>query len=544
MSDTWNGPGWWLASDGKWYPPDLHPEALASKGNEGSFGSGSLPTFDVAYHPSGDEGRPTDSMLSHPPPVTGSRPESFVARIPSTSRSWRTGWLKLVGALVVLAAVVTTVVVLNDSGSASGWDDSLHVVGGPVASGQVAVVLNVNPSHELEISGIQPTNGSVLWSYPFSASAITPGVAFLPIAIGSTVLVATPASGTGSPLVRVEGVESSTGKVLWTISQPVVLSDAPVVCAAGRYFCLPILGSPTTTGLLAVDPSTGKPVGSVLGPARSMAVAPLGTTNDSALWETSDSTPTFVQTSSAGQKVWTASVASLFGGKQYDPDYGWDFLVKGPLDIGSVGIAPTGNTLQAGSYKTIGISVASGSVEWSVPGYYMCGGGLQFISVDLVCRFSGSFHHNGSSVTTSGLNLTLEGLDASRGTTTWSERVLNAKALSLGTNVAFTDGTHVVVQLPSKERVLLNAQNGSVAPVSSNQLYWCEQVPMFKVNAPSVALVNGKRASQPVFKTCSASGSPESGQPSTTPSFVGLRLDGRFIWPTPTGLKAIPSSNE
>jgi hypothetical protein len=25
MSDSSQGPGWWLASDGKWYPPELHP---------------------------------------------------------------------------------------------------------------------------------------------------------------------------------------------------------------------------------------------------------------------------------------------------------------------------------------------------------------------------------------------------------------------------------------------------------------------------------------------------------------------------------------
>jgi hypothetical protein len=25
MSDVWQGPGWWVASDGKWYPPELHP---------------------------------------------------------------------------------------------------------------------------------------------------------------------------------------------------------------------------------------------------------------------------------------------------------------------------------------------------------------------------------------------------------------------------------------------------------------------------------------------------------------------------------------
>ncbi len=27
MSDVSQGPGWWQASDGKWYPPELHPDA-------------------------------------------------------------------------------------------------------------------------------------------------------------------------------------------------------------------------------------------------------------------------------------------------------------------------------------------------------------------------------------------------------------------------------------------------------------------------------------------------------------------------------------
>ena len=26
MSDVFEGPGWWMASDGKWYPPEDHPD--------------------------------------------------------------------------------------------------------------------------------------------------------------------------------------------------------------------------------------------------------------------------------------------------------------------------------------------------------------------------------------------------------------------------------------------------------------------------------------------------------------------------------------
>jgi hypothetical protein len=463
-----------------------------------------------------------------------------VAITPPTDRSWLGRWFMPVGVLVVATAVALVVVALN-SGSPGGWkNQSLHVVGSPVVSGQVAVVLNVTPTHELAISGVQPSNGSVVWSHPFSASEITPGVAFTPVAIGNTVLALAPAAGSTNPLVNVEGVESSTGKVLWTIPQQLVLSDAPVVCAAGRYFCLPVFISSTATALVAVDPSTGSPAGSVQGPDRNMAVAPPGAMNDSALWETSDSAPTFVQTSATGQKAWTESVASLFGGNQYNPNYGWDFLVKGPLDIGSVGVAPSGNTEQMGNYKTVGISTSSGSVEWSVPGYYLCGGGLQFLTSDLVCRYTGSAHSTGSSVTMSGVTLTLDGLNASLGATTWSEQVLNAQALSLGTNVAFTDGTHVVVQLPSSRRVVLNVENGSSSPVSDNEVFWCEQLPFYKVSTAQGASVNGTRASEPVFRACSASGAPVSGQPPTAPSTVGLNLDGKFIWPTATGLQAVP----
>jgi hypothetical protein len=30
MSDTAQGPDWWIASDGKWYPPEQHPDALSA----------------------------------------------------------------------------------------------------------------------------------------------------------------------------------------------------------------------------------------------------------------------------------------------------------------------------------------------------------------------------------------------------------------------------------------------------------------------------------------------------------------------------------
>jgi len=45
MSDTSQGQGWWLASDGKWYPPDSHPKHQSSPtlGSDPEAGKGQAP---------------------------------------------------------------------------------------------------------------------------------------------------------------------------------------------------------------------------------------------------------------------------------------------------------------------------------------------------------------------------------------------------------------------------------------------------------------------------------------------------------------------
>jgi Domain of unknown function (DUF4190) len=83
MSDTAQGPGWWLASDGKWYPPELWtgppnagPAAVsptqrsepASAGRAPVYGAGSTPQAAPSYgsaaygaggpYPSGDAALP------------------------------------------------------------------------------------------------------------------------------------------------------------------------------------------------------------------------------------------------------------------------------------------------------------------------------------------------------------------------------------------------------------------------------------------------------------------------------------------------------
>jgi hypothetical protein len=189
------------------------------------------------------------------------------------------------------------------------------------------------------------------------------------------------------------------------------------------------------------------------------------------------------------------------------------------------------------SFKTVGISVSTGSVSWSVPGYFLCGGGLQFLTTDLVCRYTGTAHEKGGKETMAGVDLTLEGFNPVSGATTWTERVLDAQALSVGTNIAFSDGAHMVVRLLSGKRVVLDVQSGSRAAPSHDESFWCEQIPTYKVEGASASSAEGMRASEPVFRPCSASGQPVHNLPITGPSTVGVTSAGRFIWPTPEGLQ-------
>jgi hypothetical protein len=235
-------------------------------------------------------------------------------------------------------------------------------------------------------------------------------------------------------------------------------------------------------------------------------------------------------------------VASLFGGSQFNPNYGWDFLVMGNLDVGSVGVAPVGKTEPLEGYKTLGISTSTGTVDWSTPGYFQCGGGLQFLTSELVCRYTGSARESGQSITMAGVGLTLRGLDAASGATTWSKQVLNAQGLSIGTNVAFADGNHLVVQLVGGQRVVLDVLTGTTTVPSPGEVFWCEQVPTYRVVTAPSASFSGKRVGEPVYRSCSSTGATVSGTPTTTPSSVGATVDGMFIWPTPHGLRAEPLS--
>lgn len=547
-SDAPPAPDWWLASDGRWYPPHLHPSRLAAavpSAPSWLTSPGSAPPSGVPDVTSLPATR--DFVVGQAPGATHPPfPESWYADTAvrstagSAGRSRRTaGRLVVVGVAAIVAALGTTAGLLVGSAGTDGWvDASLHVVGSPVAVDGAVLVLDVSAHHQLQLSAVDPAHGTVRWRRPFTASEITPGVAFAPTVLGDTVLELSPAGGSDDPATTVEGLDAASGRVMWSLPQPIVLTDAPAVC--GGEFCVATYLSATATGLVVLDPATGRVVGAAVGPERSMLVAPPGSSDSGGLWETDATKPTLTEVSTFGQALWTRTVAGLFGGAQYDPDYGWGFLTRGSLDVGSVGAEPIGTTYPLDQFRTLGIAVSDGDVEWRDPGQYLCGGGLQFLTADVICDFSGTATEVGTSVHLSGVGVTLEGVDAATGAVTWTLPVRGAQALSVGNDVAFADGTHLVVQRLSGQRALLDVVSGALAPLPTGGVFWCERNPMYTVTTAQGASAGGQRQSSPVFGACAADGRAVPGLPGTAPGTVGVLEGGMFVWPTAHGLRAVP----
>ena len=447
------------------------------------------------------------------------------------SQSGRSRWW--LTALVSCALAVPLCFSSTSGAAPSGWTDtSLHVVATPVASGRTVVMLTVSHMEQLELTAVDAINGTVKWQRPFSVSEVTPGVGFGPALASGIVLEQSPAGSPTDAAIYLEGIEAATGRVLWRNPNAIVLSDAPTVCGSGRYFCVDVFTSASTTALVLLRPASGSAVAVVGGPFRNMGA------NGGGLYENDSSVPSLEQVTAQGKRAWTATVAHLFGSNRYNPNYGWNFTTIGAVDLGSVSPAPQGDAYNLSLYRTIAIAVSDGRVHWRAGGEFDCGGPLAFLVTPVLCKYSGTIHRTSGGIHWAGVKLSVDGFNTRTGSVTWARPVLGVEALSVGTNVPFEDGDHVVVQLTSGKRVILDVANGSTSPVSPADIFWCEQNPEYHVKTAAGASVNGERQSAPVFQPCSDTGTRVRGRPSHTPDSVGVSAAGLFIWPTPRGLQA------
>lgn len=523
-SPSAQGPGWWLASDGRWYPPQLHPDAIAT-------------TAPHLLEP--DEPSPAATAGSHDASTRRRRGRPRV----------RTG--AVVVAAVLVTAGSATAVVDNLRGPASayrshpapavraepaskppaltGWTaSSLHVVGGPVVAGGRVVVLASSGNGTVNLVGVNSRTGAVQWQTPFSVSAVWPGAPIDPVAAGAIVLDLAPSGGTTDPAVTLQGVDAADGRVLWADASPTTVVDAPTRCPWGDLFCVVVAGPGGSGQLEEVSATTGAVSASVPGPYRQM-------TED--LYQTAADPPELDQVVDS-TVAWSEPVRQVFGGAQYTPLDGWDFVSAGTLEVGTVAVAPSGTTEALDQLKTVGVAAASGAVQWSVPGALDCFGTLP-VDAAYLCRYSAPASYVNGTLSTAGVSLTVEGLDPATGAVTWAVPLADARAMTLGVNVPVADDTHIVVPLASGP-ALLDLDTGRTTPVPAGQSFWCGRTEQTAVQASAAALSGGKRVTATLYAPCTDRATPTAAVPAHALGPVGVHVAGLFVWPSPTGLQASP----
>jgi hypothetical protein len=400
---------------------------------------------------------------------------------------------------------------------------SLRILGGPVVADGRLLVIDIKPDHLLELSSIDPVTEDVLWKMPYSQSMTTPGQAFDPSVFGN-IVVDMQSVGKNSPFVNLLGVNIATGHVVWTFDGNGAVGDSPTPCGQ-HAFCLSwqtvesndLIQVSTTNGdVIRTDPNVERNLGALV-------------------YQTwAQGTTTLVQIGSKGQVLWTRPAASIFGSTSDNANEGWNIDRFGGLDVGSLSPSLEGDTWDAGLATTSGFSIATGKTKWTDPGLYNCEGTLEIFSSPVICDFSGIVKGTSAS-DFSGLTLKIEGFDVTTGKIKWSVPVQNAEAMMDG-NIPFVDADHVVVETAGSYQ-LLDLTTGKVTHIGT-QVYWCASIPDEKVTAPSGSGYANYRAGTNQYFGCNAAGKRQTIFPPSQPSIVGIKLGGRFFWPSTDGLKA------
>jgi hypothetical protein len=391
----------------------------------------------------------------------------------------------------------------------------LNVVGGPVAAEGAAVVVTADSSHDLHVESVAPDSGRVLWSHPYSMSAI-PGLVPTLYVVDNDIVDLVPVDRPNDALVDVEGVNATTGTVIWHGPQHILVSDVPSPCEQKKYFCVLGFNGNASTAMAILNPATGTSVGLLQGPATAL---------DLDLYLTDARTPTLEALSPTGAVAWTKTIDQLFGGAGYNPLNGWDFVSFGGTEIGTAGATNADHSNDLDDAKTIGASLATGATQWSLPGQFRCGGTLAFITPPFDCVFTGTVAKTQRAVfpqSFKGLHLSPQGYDAATGTVTWTQPVVNVDVLGNG-DASFLDATHLAVQLPSGKQVLLDTKSGKTSTPPPHETLWCSTNGLFKVDGEKDLNSVEMRTQGTRFSPCTTARKPTSTIPATAPSTVGSR---------------------
>ncbi len=156
-------PGWWLASDGNWYAPELHPSNPVDVETQPPVLTPNLPSFGSV-----------ESFASGPSPYLGARTatltaptqqdETFIGAPPGATTPKRNrikpGWIVLVVAIAVVVALVVGKEVTHkttaSSGSSPAASTSQDVATQDTVRDALTYVLGEYESNHASFTGVTP----------------------------------------------------------------------------------------------------------------------------------------------------------------------------------------------------------------------------------------------------------------------------------------------------------------------------------------------------------------------------------------------------
>jgi outer membrane protein assembly factor BamB len=536
MSDAPQGPGWWQASDLKWYPPETHPSARvdrpAATTTEGT-------AVFVGAVPAGPPRRRTifarrrlvvvlALLLCAGLGVTigvvvlprttspASAEHGASTTVPTTAPPF--------GATTVPSALVNPIVPVRPLPMGT-----VKLLGGPVGADGRLLAIAATPAGLLVLIAVDPATKDVAWERPFSPSAVTQGQSFEPLVIGHVVVAMTPAGPVTNGTVLLQGVDVLSGVAQWTYPEVGEATDAPAACADLRTVCVSWNGAT----LLELNAATGKVIRTVADVEREIG------TN---LYQLRTSPPALVRIGPSGEVAWTSSTPAIFGPVNNQPDFGWNVDPFGSLYVGSLGSTPPSqNEVVLSGRTTTAFRASDGHPVWTEPGLYNCEGPLAIFAAPTLCVLHGTVVRSASgSFSTAGVTAVIEGFDVHTGKVTWRRADEAVRGLTTAAPVPFVDANHLVIE----ERgtfLVLDLATGALIPLSSSETLWCATTPVVKVISPSGAAGGNVHIGTDQFSGCDAQGHAVARLPTTEPSIVGVTIDNQFIWPGAQGLRSEPA---
>lgn len=421
------------------------------------------------------------------------------------------------------------------------WSRAVAVVSQPVEAGGAVLVLTRTPTGGLEIISLDRRSGEQNFAMPFNPGGAPTGVAPAPTVTRTDAgreLLVLRRFDIGDPGPALVAVDVRTGAVVRRADRALddydACSDGHDVCWSGYESRIDGGWRVAGGGPTRWDLETGR----LLENKGQEGARQVGTD----LYVQGEGRTSRIKRLQGSQEaVWTEST-SLAVRRGADPDHGWSFDLDDEADVyvGSLGRAPASKLVRrfrAGKrvqldysrhYLTVGIDGGTGKQLWRRKGadpWCPLVRDLPQLAARTLCVVDGELvQRQGRSAHSTGLAVTIEGVDPTSGETRWSHRLEGRDATWAYVDRKAPLAPYGIVLPGDDGPVALDLRDGGLSSVDPDAVLLCSGGP------DTVTAYGTERSAGVLYRTCTPDGRVSDGRLSAfgTASLPGAG-DVRFV---------------